>query len=45
MSAMDELDEYQEWLYMTWGFGSEATYQVVHEDAVRPAGLDAIQGG
>lgn len=23
---MDEMDEYQEWLYMTWGFGSEATY-------------------
>lgn len=22
---MDELDEYQEWLSMTWGFGSMAT--------------------
>lgn len=22
---MDELDEYQEWLHMTWGFGSMAT--------------------
>lgn len=23
---MDEMDEYQEWLHLTWGFGSEATY-------------------
>lgn len=23
---MDDLDEYQEWLYLTWGYGSEATY-------------------
>lgn len=21
--AMDEMDEYQEWLHMTWGFGME----------------------
>lgn len=21
---MDEMDEYQEWLYLTWGFGMES---------------------
>jgi len=23
---MDEMDEYQEWLFLTWGYGSDATY-------------------
>lgn len=41
---MDEMDEYQEWLHMTWGFDSEATQHIGGVLNMRDKLMDKYRG-